>query len=304
MSQIKPKQIILHCGLHKTGSTYLQRNFNSKQRALLDLGILYLGPTTIKKQFRSLWKYFQWDKTKSKPTKKLVDQTLKALTQHAGPSPEKVHTIFISFEAIFGTLRAGLIQKNQKKTPNRENKTGLYRYSKRRIKRLMQSLEHTLGTKDLNWDICFASREQDNFIQSCHIQLIKEGHDIAAVSIKEFTEKSNFSYAEPSKLIKELSSLQTNRRINIIPFSYDQNIDPTNPNMYLTNFINIVFPDKAKKLTSVLINETDSKILHQNINPGISERGLDIARQARPLFTKQEWKLFRKFLEKNFPKST
>ena len=62
-------------------------------------------------------------------------------------------------------------------------------------------------------------------------------------------------------------------------------------------------PEQAEQIRSTLISETNSKNLHKNINPGISERGLDIARQARPLFTKQEWKLFRKFLEKNFIKS-
>jgi hypothetical protein len=42
--------------------------------------------------------------------------------------------------------------------------------------------------------------------------------------------------------------------------------------------------------------------LNKNFNPGISDRGIEIAKEARPIFTKQEWKLFRKFLQKNFTK--
>ena len=303
MSQLKPKQIILHCGLHKTGSTYLQRNFKSKRETLLSHGILYLGPTTFKKQFRYLWKHLQWEKSKKEPSQKLTDLTLKALIQEAGPAPDRIHTIFISFEAIFGTLRAGLIQKNRKKNSNRENKLGLYRYSKRRIKRLMRWLECTLGTKEIDWTICFASRQRVDFIRSCHIQLIKEGHEITNLSNEEFMQTSNFSYADPSKLIDELSSLKKNKKINILPFSYDHNSDRSDPTIYLNNFINLVLPEQAEQIRSTLISETNSKNLHKNINPGISERGLEIARQARPLFTKQEWKLFRKFLEKNFIKS-
>ena len=41
---------------------------------------------------------------------------------------------------------------------------------------------------------------------------------------------------------------------------------------------------------------------NKTFNPGISDRGIEIAKEARPIFTKQEWKLFRKFLQKNFTK--
>jgi hypothetical protein len=167
----------------------------------------------------------------------------------------------------------------------------------------MRWLECTFKTKKINWTICFASRERDDFIRSCHIQLIKEGHELTNPSHQEFMDTSNFLYAEPSKLINELDALKRSRKINIIPFSYDHNSDRSDPTLYLNNFINLAFPEHSKQIRPILINETDSKNLQRDINPGISERGLDIAKQARPLFTKQEWKLFRKFLEKNFSKS-
>ena len=48
MSQFKPNRIVLHCGLHKTGSTYIQRNLQSNRELLLEHGVLYLGPNTFK----------------------------------------------------------------------------------------------------------------------------------------------------------------------------------------------------------------------------------------------------------------
>ena len=303
MSQLKPKRIILHCGLHKTGSTYLQQNLKSKHKDLLRYGILYLGPTTFKKQLRLLWKYLQWGENETKPSQRLKLQSIKALSKQAGDSPGKIHTILISFEAIFGTLRTGLIQNNQEKYSNRENKPGLYRYSKKRTKRLIRGLEDTLGTKDIDWTICFASRQQDDFIRSCNIQLIKEGHEITGISLGEFTETSNFSYSKTSSLIENLSPLKEQRNIKILPFSYENISDRSDPTMYLKNFIKLILPGEAKQIIPSLINKSESKNLHKNINPGISERGLDIAQEARPIFTKQEWKLFRKFLEKNFVKS-
>ena len=303
MKQLKPKQIILHCGLHKTGSTYLQRNFKGKHKDLLDHGILYLGPTTFKTQLYLLWRYLQWGENKTKPSQELTVQTLKALTEQASDSQAEIHTILISFEAIFGTLRTGLIQKNREKKSNRENNPGLYRYTKKRIKRLIRGLEHTFGTSDINWTICFASRQQDDFIRSCNIQLIKEGHHQTGLSFEEFSKRSNFSHASTDSLIKKLSPLKENRNIKIIPFSYENNIDRSDPTIYLDNFIHLILPEKAKQIIPILINKSNSKNLHENINPSISERGLSIAKEARPIFTKQEWKLFRKFLEKNFPKS-
>ena len=47
----------------------------------------------------------------------------------------------------------------------------------------------------------------------------------------------------------------------------------------------------------------DDNKLNQTPNPGLNERGLAIAIQACTLFSHDEWKLFRKFLEKNFAKT-
>ena len=303
MSQLQPKRIILHCGVHKTGSTYLQRNLQASRDKLFDQGILYFGPQTIKKRCPCLWKYLQWGRSNNKPKTLLRKQILDISTELAGEAAlGNIHTILVSFESIFGTLRAGLTTKDRKNPANKENQPGLYRYSRRRVRRLMEAFEVALSTKSIQWTICFANRKSNDFIRSCHIQLIKEGHEIASLSHDDFAQNTDFTHAEKNKLIDELSPLKKNRMINIIPFSYDENIDQSDPSIYLNNFIKIIMPELAEQIQPILINDTDSNNSNKTFNPGISNRGIEIAKEARPIFTKQEWKLFRKFLQKNFTK--
>ena len=303
MSQLQPKRIILHCGVHKTGSTYLQRNLQASRDKLLDQGILYFGPQTIKKRCPDLWKYLQWGRSDNKPKTLLRNQILSISTELAGEEAlGNIHTILVSFESIFGTLRAGLTTKDRRNPANKENQPGLYRYSRRRVRRLMEAFEVALSTKSILWSICFANRESDDFIRSCHVQLIKEGHEIASLSHDDFVQNTDFAHAEKNKLIDELSALKKNRMINIIPFSYDENIDRSDPSVYLNNFIKIIMPELAEQIQPILINDIESNNLNKTFNPGISNRGIQIAKEARPIFTKQEWKLFRKFLQKNFTK--
>ena len=303
MSQLQPKRIILHCGVHKTGSTYLQRNLQASRDKLLDLGILYFGPQTIKKRCPGLWKYLQWGRSDNKPNALLRNQILSISTELAGEATlGNIHTILVSFESIFGTLRAGLTTKDRRNPENQENQPGLYRYSKRRVRRLMEAFEVALSTTSIQWSICIANRKSEDFIRSCHVQLIKEGHEIASLSDDDFAQNTDFTHAEKNKLIDELSSLKKNRMINIIQFSYDENIDRSDPSIYLNNFIKIIMPELAEQIQPILISDTDSTNSNKTFNPGISDRGIEIAKEARPIFTKQEWKLFRKFLQKNFTK--
>ena len=167
----------------------------------------------------------------------------------------------------------------------------------------MQGLESTIRTKNIEWTICFASRQQNDFIRSCHIHMIKESHEITDMSLEEFIVRSDFSYAKPSQLLDELKALTTTNKSDILYLSSEYHIDRLDPSVYHNNFIELVLPELAKQAQSILINQTDSKNIHKNVNPAISKRGLNIAREARPIFTKQKWKLFRKLLEENFVKS-
>ena len=304
VSQLKPDRIVLHCGLHKTGSTYLQRNLQTNRELLLEQGVLYLGPNTFKKQCSELWRHLQWGRWDRKTPKGLKSQTRSTLLELAGDHPDKIHTILLSFEAIFGTLRNGLAEPPRRKTPNKERKTGLYRYAKSRTKRLITGLEDSLEHRSIAWTVLFASREPEAFIRSCHTQLLKEGrHNTETSHFDTFRQTADFSCTDPKSLEQALLKLGSKRDLKVVSINYDQLSDPHEPSTFLWNVLKQALPQQADRLRQQLEANTENENLNKTTNPGLNERGLELAIQARPLFSRSEWKLFRKFLEKNFAKS-
>ena len=304
MSQLKPDRIVLHCGLHKTGSTYLQRNLQTNRELLLEQGVLYLGPNTFKKRCSELWRHLQWGRWDRKTPKGLKSQTRSTLLELAGDHPDRIHTILLSFEAIFGTLRNGLAEPPRRKTPNKERKTGLYRYAKSRTKRLITGLEDSLEHRSIAWTVLFASREPEAFIRSCHTQLLKEGrHNSETSHFDTFLQTADFSCTDPKSLEQALLKLGSKRDLKVVSINYDQLSDPHEPSTFLWNVLKQALPQQAERLRQQLEANSDNPNLNKTTNPGLNERGLELAIQARPLFSRSEWKLFRKFLEKNFAKS-
>ena len=303
MSQLKPDRIVLHCGLHKTGSTYIQRNLQTNRELLLLHGVLYLGPNTFKKRCPELWRHLQWGRWDRKTPQSLKSQTRATLLELAGEHPERIHTIFFSFEAIFGTLRSGLVDERRKKVPNKEGKTGLYRYAKSRTKRLMIGLEDSLEQRSIAWTVLFASRDPEAFIRSCHTQLLKEGRHTPETSLFEtFRQTADFSHTDHQQLEQSLTKLGSKRDLKVVSIDYEQVSDPQEPSTFLWNVLKQSLPQQADSLRQQLEANTNNENLHKTTNPGLNERGLELAIQARPLFNRSEWKLFRKFLEKNFAK--
>ena len=303
MSQLKPDRIVLHCGLHKTGSTYIQRNLQTNRELLLQHGVLYLGPNTFKKRCPELWRHLQWGRWDRKTPQNLKSQTRATLLELAGEHPERIHTIFFSFEAIFGTLRSGLVDERRRNAPNKERKTGLYRYAKSRTKRLMIGLEDSLEQQSIAWTVLFASRDPEAFIRSCHTQLLKEGRHTPETSLFEtFRQTADFSHTDHQQLEQCLTKLSSKRDLKVVSIDYEQASDPQEPSTFLWNVLKQSLPQQADSLRQQLEANTNNENLHKTTNPGLNERGLELAIQARPLFNRSEWKLFRKFLEKNFAK--
>ena len=303
MSQLKPDRIVLHCGLHKTGSTYIQRNLQTNRELLLQHGVLYLGPNTFKKRCPELWRHLQWGRWDRKTPQNLKSQTRATLLELAGEHPERIHTIFFSFEAIFGTLRSGLVDERRRNAPNKERKTGLYRYAKSRTKRLMISLEDSLEQQSIAWTVLFAKRDPEAFIRSCHTQLLKEGRHTPETSLFEkFRQTADFSHTDHQQLEQCLTKLGSKRDLKVVSIDYEQASDPQEPSTFLWNVLKQSLPQQADSLRQQLEANTNNENLHKTTNPGLNERGLELAVQTRPLFNSSEWKLFRKFLEKNFAK--
>ena len=304
MSQLKPSRIVLHCGLHKTGSTYIQRNLQTNRELLLKHGVLYLGPNTFKKRCGELWRHLQWGRLDRKTPQRLTSETRTTLMELAGEHPETIHTIVLSFEAIFGTLRSGLADPPRRKTPNKERKTGLYRYAKSRTKRLITGLEDSLEHRSITWTILFASRSHEAFVRSCHTQLLKEGRHTPETSHYDtFRQTADFSRTDPQSLEQSLLELASKRDLKVVCVDYEQASDPEAPSTFLWNVLKHALPKQADRLRQQMEANTDNPNLNKTTNPGLNERGLELAIQARPLFKRSEWKLFRKFLEKNFAKS-
>ena len=69
------------------------------------------------------------------------------------------------------------------------------------------------------------------------------------------------------------------------------------------NVLNHALPQRFDRLRQQMEANTDNPNLNKTTNPGLNEWGLELAVQARTIFKRREWKLFRKFLEKNFAKS-
>ena len=303
MSQLKPKRIVLHCGLHKTGSTYIQRNLKRNQDLLLKQGVLYLGPNTFKKHCSELWRYLQWGDTSSKTTQSLQSQTKNSLLELAGNHRQEINNIVFSCEAFFGTLRNGFTKSRRQEAPNNEDEMGLYRYAKSRTQRLINGLEDSLGRESIEWTVLFASRNQEDFIRSCHTQLIKQGIHTPEISdFNTFRKTADFSHTDRQRLEQNLSELKNERNLSVVTINYEQASNPKDPSSLLWNVLRQALPDQADRIRQQLEAKTNNK-LDKTPNPGLSERGLALALQARTLFSESEWKLFRKFLEKNFAKA-
>ena len=84
---------------------------------------------------------------------------------------------------------------------------------------------------------------------------------------------------------------------------YEQASDLEAPSTLLWNVLNHALPQQADRFRQLMEANTDNPNLNKTTNPGLNERGLELAMQARPLFKRRGVKLFRKFLEKNFAKS-
>ena len=73
---------------------------------------------------------------------------------------------------------------------------------------------------------------------------------------------------------------------------------------FLRNLPKQSLHDQVALLKQQLGASTESNKLTKTPNPGLNEKGLELAVQAHTLFSRTSWKLFRKFHEKNFSKSS
>jgi|TARA_X000000950_G_C13801098_1_gene613555 hypothetical protein len=297
---------VLHCGLHKTGTSYFQLNCRKNRNILQENRVLYIGPRTLKFDLVELWQHI--DTGSDRVPRELQKNTRKILNKLCEGNEEMIDTILISCEAIFGTLHFGLFHNPDISLPSKENgedTKGLYRYAETRTRRLMQVLENSLKSASIQWQIIFITRNEDEFIRSCHNQYVKEGNHLpSSASLNSFLETRDFSFAEKITLMSSLSKINdrlsektiSQRSIEIIQLEYELVSNNQQPQQYFWNLLNAMLPEQAKNLST----DPRLKISNKNPNPRLNERGLDLAIKCHTFFTEEEWKLFRRFLERNF----
>ena len=302
MRQLNPLEVVIHCGLHKTGSTYIQRNLQTNKEILLENGILYIGPKILRKNLPQIWHHMD----KGKPIKsiehkkQLKQQMQRFVAQIPLRKSNEIHTILISSEAIFGKLRDGF--KPNKSSLN--NTSGIYRHTEKRSKLLLSAIENSFHAKPLKYKILYINKNQRTFEKSCYAQLIKEGQKhVARMDFDTFRLKSDFSRANDTFLKRSLSSLQSKYELKIISINYDTAANHAKPSKLLWHFLDKALPNYSQKIQSQITSDSTNSNLDKIHNPGLNEKGLLLARLSIHIHNRQERKRFRKFLEKKFNKS-
>ena len=303
MRHFNPIEVVLHCGLHKTGSTYIQRNLQRNKQILLNNGILYIGPKTLIKSFPQIWRHTN----KQKPIKSIIQKNIlkqemqKLVAQLPQTECNEIHTILISSEAIFGKLRDGLKDKRSR----HKNGIEIYRNAKKRCDLLLSAIKNSLNTKPFKYTIFYMSREQHSFEKSCYAQLIKEGQKhIGQMDFDTFKLASDFSRANDAFLQKSLSILQSKYNLKVISIDYDAAVNHDKPSDLLWNFLEKTLPRQSQKIKHQITSDPSNSNLDKIHNPGLNDKGLLLARLSLQIHSKHERKRFRKFLEKHFNKSS
>lgn len=154
------------------------------------------------------------------------------------------------------------------------------------------------------WTILFARRSHQAFVRSCHNQLLKKGlHRPETSHYETFRQTAKFSRTNPQSLEQTFLKLASKIDLNVVCVDYEQASDPDAPSTLLLNVLNHALPQQFDRLRQQMEANTANPNLNKTTNPGLNEWGLELAVQARTIFKRREWKLFRKFLEKNFAKS-
>ena len=302
MRQLNPLEVVLHCGLHKTGSTYIQRNLQTNKEILLENGILYIGPTTLRKTLPQIWRHMDKGKPikSSGHKKRLKQQMQRFVAQLPLAESNEIHTILISSEAIFGKLRDGFKPHKSRQ----KNATGIYRYTDKRSTLLLSAIENSFHAKPLKYKILYINKNQHAFAKSCYAQLIKEGQKhVARMDFDTFRLKSDFSHANDAFLKKSLLSLQSKYELKIISINYEAAANHNKPSELLWHFLDKALPNHSQKIQNQITSDSTNANLDKIHNPGLNEKGLLLARLSLHIHNRHERKRFRKFLEKKFNKS-
>ena len=225
------------------------------------------------------------------------------LLELAGNHPERIHTILFSFEAIFGTLRSGLATNDAGKRTKQRTQDRLV--SLRQVAH--QTVDDRPGRQPRTaidrMDRVVCQQIQRPSSAPATPNCSRKGATRPKPASLSCSDKPLISpYTDPKQLEQTLTKLGSKRDLKVVSINYDQASDPHEPSTFLWNVLKQSLPQQADLIRQQLEANTDNENLNKTTNPGLNERGLELAIQARPLFNAANGSCFANSSKKISPK--
>ena len=248
------KKIHLHIGAHKSASTTIQRNLiNNIEKLNEEFELNFIGGTELSSRpigqhFRKISKgYFTSDKydeylSSIEAAKSSIIELLESI---------KEANIIISWEGFLGH---SALDKYE----------GIYTYSKQ----ISESLKSIFVGYEP--EITIVVRRQDDFIESCYLQQIKENRSL---SFDEFISAINIKNISWLKIVNDFEG-NFKGDVNVIPF---ESIKYLGTKSFLELFLSMVKGEHIK------INDYT---LVEKANPSFSALGVEVSRNLLPKLSK------------------
>jgi len=242
------KKVFIHIGAHKSASTTIQVNLSANSSILLeDYGVEYIGPSLI--QSSDIGRHF-----KDLACGNLVDndsyaKSLEAAKECFIDTANEIlsDNILISWEGFLG--HSGL-----------DKYQGIYPHSNK----VSESIEYIFG--EFNPRILLIIRRQDDFIESCYLQQIKE---CRSLSFSEFVDKIDINCLSWLDVYNSFNKYFENS-ITVFPFELIREIGTSN---YIQHCMSNLLGFDLK---------VDNFVIHECLNPSFSEYGVNMSLELLP----------------------
>ena len=182
MNQHPPYSVALHIGAHKTATTNLQRSFTMQQNALINAGVRYYGPESLRRPERSIADVFGLEVSKRppRPTRSRQDQF--AFMVKDG------HRLVLSDENFIGVMHN---KKGAMLSP-------LYPHAQKRVAALVDAVApHPV-------DVFLSIRNPATFLTSAYGQALMGG---LPMSFEEYIAKNPLDLIDWAALVARLRAI-------------------------------------------------------------------------------------------------
>ena len=247
------KKLYLHIGAHKAASTTIQKNLIENRELLLERdGVRFLSRHDLSNS-----SFIEHFKNLSRRKGLQESEYRKSLEVARSSIVETVNEfneeeIFISWEGIFGHSALDIYE-------------GIYTH----VERVAESLVYIADKIDIK--VLLIVRRQDEFIESCYLQQVKERRTI---TFDEFTDKiniNNISWYEITKVLDKYLG----EKIKIVPFEYIKDVGTRS----FIEFVLFVLTGREILLDGFSITEKS--------NPSYSQYGVEMALELLPKLNKE-----------------